>query len=620
MKTFLRQQVFLVLVGLFFCSGILAQESTDSSAAGEVQKADEGKADQDSGDENKTKFRVREIDLNGFYVDLKQRQSFDPMQLLSGGLMPGQKSFYQLIDFMDELAEGDDFDGVVFDMSSLFIMNPAQHAEFNRHLEKLSKAKQTYAWVESVTNGPLMVASHCDKVVMADFGTVDVPSAAMQHMYFGDAFDLLGLKASVVRAGNFKGAVEPYTEPKMSSHLRKQYMDMLESLNDSRIELIARGRGLKKKQIRDIQRQRTLLPKEALEQGLVDILAPYGSMEKTIREHIGKDVEWVTAKKTKKSLSFFELMNKLIGSSSSSKRFKKNTIAVMHLSGAIVSGKKPSSGSIVAGPTIEMIEKITNDENVKGVVIRINSPGGSATASEEIRQALLGLVEAKPTVISMGQVAASGGYWISCIDSPIFAEKGTITGSIGVFAMKLGSDTLKRRLGLHTEYLSLDDSANRNGRDWTESDKKTLQKSIDRVYDKFVDLVSNARGISTEKLREDLAGGRVWSGTQALENGLIDHLGGTDNCVDFIAKKAGLEGKFNVAHRPLPKRGLDLEAYLGSGDSDEVWSMGVPLSTLRWLGGEGFDLRRIKLLLEDNSQNRGIPTVWALIPGELKIE
>jgi protease-4 len=174
-------------------------------------------------------------------------------------------------------------------------------------------------------------------------------------------------------------------------------------------------------------------------------------------DSLGDGYEWTTPKaKPKKELSIFELMGQAMAPPKGATKLKDESIAVVHLSGAIEDGKQANSGSIVSGPTVKLIEELTADDKVKGVVVRINSPGGSATASEAIRQALETCAKKKPLVFSMGEVAASGGYWVTCIGAPIFAEHGTITGSIGVFSMKLSAGALARRLGVHVESVTLD--------------------------------------------------------------------------------------------------------------------------------------------------------------------
>ena len=326
-----------------------AQADSDSSENEDKQAEKDAKEEKLPG--------LRQINLSGNYVDLVQPANFNPAQLVMGASVK-QKSFFKLIDFIDKLASDDDFDYVLFDLSAPFSMNSAQLDQLSRHLKKLSESKKTYAWLESANNAALCVASACDKVLLADFGGIDMPSNSMQSMFFGDAFDLLGVQASVVRAGNFKGAVEPFLNAKMSPHLRQHYMEMIESLNDTLVERIARGRGLKKSQVRELQSQRIFIPQEALDFGLVDELAPYGSMQESVTSDIGEEIGWVTPKSAKKKdMSFFQLMSEVMAGPSSSRKFKKNTIAVIHLTGAIVDGKKPSPGSIVSGPTVELIEK-----------------------------------------------------------------------------------------------------------------------------------------------------------------------------------------------------------------------------------------------------------------------
>ena len=569
---------------------------------------------------------MRQINISGEYLDLIQPAGLDPLSLL--GSSPGAKrSFYKLTSFLDNFAGDDDFDHLVVDLSSGFSMNSAQLDELSRHFKKVTNAgKKTYAWLESASREALEIASMCDLVYMADFGEVDLPSVSMQSMFYRDAMDLIGVKASVVRAGDFKGAVEPYLNARMSDHLRQHYLDMLTTLNDAAVDRIAKGRGLKTADVRALQSQRMWIAKEALAKGLVDKLAPYGAMQDVIGGDIGEDLNWVTPKKAaKKEVSLFQLMGELMAGNESSSSVQDNTIVVLHLSGSIVAAG--GGDSIAAGPTVERIEKLTNEDRVKGVVVRINSPGGSATASEAIRQALKKLAAKKPTVISMGDVAASGGYWISCIGTPIYAERGTVTGSIGVFAMKLSGGSLMRRVGLHTENIQLDESASLFSLDrgFTDEETKAMQKSIDSVYGRFLKLVSGSRKIPVEKVRT-LAGGRVWSGTQALRHKLVDHIGGVDDCIQHIAKTAKLGDKYRVTHRPQTQSGLDLSSLLGSEDEDiiSIDGLGIRLLrensiTLRLLEKQGLNTDTLQLLINDSLETHQKPTAWLMAPSSLSI-
>lgn len=618
-----------------------APEATKEATAKPQEKAAEGKAAdakpaEVAKEKEPTKKDVKEtppaptnqvqvITLSGEYVDLMGAVAFDPTSLLMGSGPGKRKSFYKLCDYLDELGRNTKVTHVVFDLSDSSIgFNLAQLDELMRRLQQLKKSgKKMAAWLENASSTQVVIASACDYVALADFGGIDMPSMTMQSIFYRDAMDLIGVKASVVRAGNFKGAVEPYVNSVMSEHLRDHYLEMLKSMNDAQVSMIAKGRGLTTEKVREMQGTRFFLPSEAIKAGLVDKLAPYGSMKETMNAWIKEPAGWIeTTAKPKKEMSFFELMGKLMSDPSENvSRTKDNTIAVLHLSGAIEDGKKASPGSIVSGPTVKAIEDIIKDDKIKGVVIRINSPGGSATASEAIRRSLVELTAKKPTIVSMGDMAASGGYWVSCIGVPVYAERGTLTGSIGVFSLKLSFGSLMKRVGLHFENIALDDSANAFSPDraWSEQDQEVLQRSIDDVYKKFLKLVSESRGIKVETL-EDLAGGRVWSGTQAKKAGLVDEIGGLDDCLAVIAKKAGLD-KYNVVHRPNVSTGLDLSSILGEADDEEVQLLGISSSAIRLLRQRGMATTVLDCLLRDAMSNvSGRPTIWAIGPAEIYIK
>lgn len=381
-------------------------ETKEDATAAEEKKAepaaDEKRADAESNGRQKAKDaekpakpetpknQVQLLAPSGSYVDLAGPVEIDPMSLLLGG-GGKQKSFFKLCDAIDDLVKSEKVTHVVFDLSDASLdMNLAQLDELQRRLGRLKAAgKKTAAWLESGSPVHLAFAATCDRVVMADFGGVDMPSKTMQSIFYRDAMDLLGVKASVVRAGNFKGAVEPYVNSAMSEHLKQHYLDMLATMNDAEVSMIAKGRGLPTEKVREMQKTRVLLPADALAGGLVDELAAYGSLKPTMNRWVGGEAGWIEAgTKPRKEMSFFELMGKVMsGGNEKGAKAADNSIAVMHLSGAITDGKQPSPGSIVSGPTVKAIQEIVKDDKIKAAVIRINSPGGSATASEAIRQA-----------------------------------------------------------------------------------------------------------------------------------------------------------------------------------------------------------------------------------------
>jgi len=601
-------------------------KTTEKPSDAEATRAERRKEAEAKAKAEAAKLQVQLITLGGTYEDIVGANEFDPTSLVIGGSPGKRRNFYKLCELLEETAKNPKIHAVVIDLSDADLtMNLAQLDELLRRLGALRKSgKKVGAWLESAESAHLAVAAGCDHVAMADLGGIDMPSKTMQSYFYRDAMDLLGLKASVVRAGNFKGAVEPYVNSTMSEHLRQHYLDMLTSMNDAQVSMIARGRGLTTEKVRELQKQRLFLPAEALAAGLVDELAPFGTMKATLNRWVGGETSWVeAAAKPKKEMSVFELMGKVMSGGGPDKAAKvtETSIAVMHLSGAIVDGKKESPGSIVSGPTVKAIQEIGRDDKIKGVVVRINSPGGSATASEAIRQALAELSKKKPTVVSMGEMAASGGYWVACLGVPVYAERGTLTGSIGVFSMKISFGTLLKRVGLHMENIALDEAASAFAPDrgWNEDDQAKLQKTIDDVYGRFLKLVSDSRGIPIEKL-QDLAGGRVWSGSQAKAAGLVDEIGGLDDCLAAVAKKAGIE-KYEIVHRPNVSAGLDLSVLFGDPDaSSQLAALGVSREALTLLGKAGLRTGVIDLFLREVlSGTSARPTIWALAPDDLSI-
>ena len=611
----------------------LVQESSDTqqkpTEIADQMEVGEKKADKPKAAKEKppAKKQLRHIALSGSYDDLMQPASLDPTSLILGQGPVKSKSFFRLCEYLQEMGEEANLTHVLFDLSDSAIgFNSAQLDELTRRIATLkAKGKKTLAWLEDAGNVQLAIAVCCDEVIMADFGGVDMPSSALETMFYRDAMDLVGVKASVVRAGDFKGAVEPYTNPVMSEHLKGHYLAMLESINAAQVSRIAKGRGLTTASVRELQKKRIHLPAEALAAGLVTKLAPYGSMKSTIQGAIGTEIDWTKPKtKPKREISIFEIMSKAMAGPKENTKLKDDSIAILHLSGAIVDGKEASPGSIVAGPMVKSIDELIQDDRVKGVVVRVNSPGGSATASEAIRQALDELARKKPVVVSMGEMAASGGYWVSCIGQPIYAERGTITGSIGVFSLKLSLGSLLRRVGV--ESVTLDESAASNAIDraWSDAEIQNMQRFIDEVYDRFLKLASKSRNIPIEKLKT-LAGGRVWSGDQAKQHGLIDEIGGVDDCISVVAKKAKTE-KYKVIHRPEVSTSFDLFRVLDESNSSDIAieQSGVLQSLeqklLSIFSQRGFRLDSTRVLLRSAWQSTsGKPAIWALMPQEMRV-
>ncbi len=585
--------------------------------AAEAGGAAKAAANAPAGTEPK-KPAVRIVVLKGTYVDGPSTSDFDPMSLFLGGLEK-PASFFDLCGKIDGLAGDEQIQHVLFDLSSPTLrLNLAQLSELSRHIQKLRDAhKRVFAWLENAGTIHYTIASACDTVLMTELGSLDLPSLSLMTLHFRDAMELLGAKASFVRTGDFKGAVEPFTLSGMSEQLRAHYTEMLASMNDALVDRIGAGRKLSREQLRKIQSDRLFTPAAARQAKLVDAIVPFGTSRENVARFIGQEVTWVEPQKTRpKQLSFFELMAKLMGGAQE-RRDHKPAVAVLHLDGQILDGEREMPEMLMSGPTVKAIEELAADDDVRAVVARINSPGGSATASEAIRAALEKLARKKPAVISMGNMAASGGYWISCVGRPVYAEPETLTGSIGVFALKLSFGPFLKKIGVKMESVTLDESASAMAFDrvWTSAEQERMQGFVDDIYDRFLKLVAGSRKRALQDVAP-IAGGRVWSGAQALKLGLVDKLGGLDDALAAVARDAGLEPGYEVIHRPRKKTIFEL-FDLFNESTDEIRSSLSPTAK-EWLGEAGFDLSVPLNVMRESLSGRP-PKVWLLAPTELVI-
>jgi protease IV len=520
---------------------------------------------------------------------------------------------------VDALAKGDE-PQVVFDLSGGASFNRPQLREVERALQRVRAAgKQITCYLENADSGTFELAAQCDRVLMADMGALDLRSPSMSVMHLKDALDLLGIQVEVTRVGAFKGAVEPYMLPTMSDHLRAHYEAMLASINEDAVRRIATGRKLDPAAVRKLQAKRLFTAKDALQQGLVDQLVPWSGAERAIALVRGDEQFELTDAGPKKKRQSRDLMA-ILGSmlrQNKEEEIEDPQLVVMHLSGQIVDGDTPQPGSMVSGPAVKKLDELAANDLVKGVVVRINSPGGSATASEAIRTALQRLAAKKPVVFSMGELAASGGYWITTIGQPILAEASTITGSIGVFGMRFQPGALMRRLGVHTDIVRLDDGPlmDANDRPWSDAARAAMQGFVDEVYARFLANVAASRHKTTDEV-DAIAGGRVWSGQQAVANGLVDAIGGLDDAIARVRAAASLGADVEVMHVPEPKNFAD--SLFASMFEAQVQA-GGEMAVLRTVLGECARFAEVLGVVRDAWSDAALPRVYAQLPAGLRV-
>lgn len=586
----------------------------DAPAAKPAQPAEKGA---ESKPAEKSKFTIHKVDLKGAFADLPE-QGFDLTSLLSGGGAPA-KDFYELVGKLASLATAEGQAPVLFDLTAPLSLNQAQMAEVERVMAKLrASGKKTYAYLESAATPHYRIAAMCDEVWLADMGGIDLAAPSLSSTYMKDLYDFLGVQFDVVRCGDFKGAAEPYMVARMSEHLRAHYLQMLTHMNGALVQGIAARRNLRPERVRELQGRRMLRAAEAKAAGLVDKLVPWVGAEHAAQQMLGRDdlaFESVLASKKKRAANPLTVLTEMFAPKKD-EELDEPAIAVLHLNGPIVDGDKAQAGSMVSGATVKAIRALADDQNVKAVVARVNSPGGSATASEAIRLALADLAAKKPLVYSMGYVAGSGGYWITCIGRPILAEVGTITGSIGVLAVKPNLGALFRRVGMHDETIALDSSAElmSPARGWTDAEKVQMQEMVDDVYKRFLDMVAKSRKLTVAEVMP-LAGGRVYAGNHAVELKLVDKVGGLDEALAMVRAEAKLDAKCKVIHAPKPRSPL-------SSFADEFMSVRalLPEGPSRALLARFGAATAAVTILQDAlvgpgaQGGPGAPRVWAFTP------
>jgi protease-4 len=416
----------------------------------------------------------------------------------------------------------------------------------NALLDFKKSGKPVIGYMEVASDKDYYVLSCADSVFMPELGMLMVDGLLVRVGFMKGTFGKVGIKWEGVRRGKYKAATEPYTQEEMSEPFREQIDGMLDDIYADYLEMIAGSRNMSEEQLAYVvDRGPYLSAGSALEAGLIDRMVCLQKVEEELG--IGDD--------GKKSLGWQDYSTAL----GTDFTLGAKKIALVHAVGTITTGKSkdsPWSGKTMGSTTLsEAIKDAAENKQVEAIVMRVDSPGGSALASDIIWQAIAEAREEKPFIVSMGDVAASGGYYISCGADAVVAEPNTITGSIGVLALipdmgelytKVGYNVETMKRGQHADFLSSD----RPMADW---EREILEEFIQVVYDRFINLVAEGRRKSYDEV-DSLGQGRVWTGTSAKKNGLVDALGDLDTAVMIAKDKAGIPEDEEVQYVYYPKK------------------------------------------------------------------
>lgn len=485
------------------------------------------------------------LNLNGNIVD--QKRYVDPLSAAlsqSGPEKQGQEILLSdVIRVIDNAADDSRIKLIVLDVGNMGQAGISKLQAVGDALNRFKLAgKQVIADGNFFTQQQYYLASFANQIYLNPEGAVVIDGLARYRLYFKSALDKLDVSTHIFRVGTFKSAVEPYMRDSMSEAAKQANRELMQGLWQSYSEQVAANRNIAPTNLAlSASHYLTALDKAngspaelAMQMKWVDGLLTQDAFNTLMQDKVGK----AKGKPVFNQVNFEQYLSQL---PSTDLPLAKENIAIVVAKGKILNGKQPA-GEIGGESTSALLRKARFDDDIKAVVLRVDSPGGSAFASEQIRQEVLALKAAgKPVVVSMGSLAASGGYWISASADYIYATPTTITGSIGIFGMFTTFEKTLAKLGIHTDGVATTDWAGLSvTRPLSPEVGQVIQRYIDRGYQQFISLVANARHMTTTKV-DSIAQGRIWTGKKALELGLVDALGDMPQAIAKAAELAKLK-------------------------------------------------------------------------------
>ncbi len=443
-----------------------------------------------------------------------------------------------IIETLDAAAKDENIVALYINLTGMGTIPSSAHIEELRSLLadfKLASGKPIIAYNETYTQGSYWLASVADKIYMNPQGGLDWRGLASQSLFFKGAIDKLGVDVQIVRHGTYKSAVEPYMLTQMSPANRRQTEAMVESMWSSLVEDVAFSRQIPR-QILEAHAATLAVssPQKALDLGFVDGLK--------YNDEVEAELATLSGGKEAKRVTFGEYCSTVVPT-----KISPNKVAIIYADGDIMDGIG-GEGIVGGATTADQIRRAREDKSVKAVVLRVNSPGGSALASEVMWRELKLLGEEKPIVVSMAGYAASGGYYISTPADHILAQRTTLTGSIGVFGLIVsGGEVLEDKLGITVDVAKTSPHADMGAgfRPLTTSEMSYMQRSVEDVYTTFVSHVAEGREMTHEAVNA-IGEGRVWCGADAKHIGLVDDFGGLKKALFVAAERAELGDDWRI--------------------------------------------------------------------------
>lgn len=489
---------------------------------------------------------ILKIDLSEMITDAPSTDPMAGLDLMTMQATP-QLSLYSALRAIDAAAGDERIKGIYLRMNGAgATMETAVMEELRETLVQFKESgKFILSYNESYSQGSYYLATVADKIYLQPEGSMEWSGLASNLIFFKGLIDKLGLDIEIFRPTvcRYKSAVEPYFMTRMSDENRAQMQALVDSTWKTLTENISQARGISVEELNRLADElEVMLPMEAVEHKLIDGVCYEDQMEEQFLA-LGVEAD------KEGNLRFVSLGDYAAQVGPDLDHLTSPEVALVYAQGEIVDGE--GSGAQIFGNSLAAkLREVREDENVKAVVLRVNSPGGSALASDVIWREMELLKAQKPVIVSMGSYAASGGYYISAPADAILSDRMTLTGSIGVFGMFMNpTKALQKNLGITMDGVKTNRSAGMGQREpLTAAERRAVMRGVDKVYERFTGLVSEGRNLPIEKVLE-IAGGRVWSGSDALEIGLVDGLGGLKMALALAAEKADLGEDFQVVEK-----------------------------------------------------------------------
>ncbi|HEX3357728.1 MAG TPA: signal peptide peptidase SppA [Tepidisphaeraceae bacterium] len=566
------------LAALLLCVALVAANPTSQPS---TQPATQPMGKYPTPAELMAKIRKQRKDLSSLlkvaYFDLNRPLTERPGALSLFGADDDRSNLRSLVDRLHRAADDKDLRAVLITFSADAGMNYAQAQEIRDAIKDVRRqGKKVFVYADSYDTISYSVACAATNICLMEGGEIEIPGVGFQTMFYKGIFDKLGVQADYIQIGEYKGAEEPYTRTGPSDELRGELTKLADAYYDQIIDGISISRGVSRSQVKQLIDDTELTAPVAKEQGFVDHLVDEDGLRDLITQELGGKVNIIpnygTEPRQDVDLSNpFALLSMLSKKPAAS---TKPAIAIIYADGEIVDGEGAdglfSDSKQVGSESMRRAFRVAmRDDNVKAVVLRIDSPGGSALASEAMWQSVRHLAAKKPVVVSVGGMAASGGYYLACSGDTIFADPSAIVGSIGVVGGKLVMKDLFEKIGLGTETFKVGRNAGLYSmtEPWDDRQKRLVRNWMQETYDLFTRRVMATRKNKIADI-DKVARGRIFLARDAKALGMVDEIGGLDDALTFTADKVKLHrGDYDVQILPAPRTLADL---LGFGNDPQA--------------------------------------------------